>query len=117
MSYRKLILPLSLIAFLVSFSAAQTIVERPAIVGVAHIGLRTDLAAARNFYGHSLGYQEPFTLDIETVNIQQLRDYLASRGVKAPDKLKLGLDGNMSMMIHDPDGHNVVQYWPVFISA
>src|SRR6202035_3875985 len=50
----------------------------------------------------------------ETENIQQLRDYLASRGVKVPDKLKLGLDGNMSMMIPDPDGHNVefVQYMP-----
>jgi lactoylglutathione lyase len=151
MSYRKLI-PAALLALVTSFSVAQTPVKRPAIVGVAHIGLKTDdLAAARNFYGHYLGYQEPFTLDkpsggllltyfkvndhqyievfpelksetedrlshiaFETVNIQQLRDYLASRGVKVPDKLKLGLDGNISMMIPDPDGHNVefVQYMP-----
>jgi lactoylglutathione lyase len=50
----------------------------------------------------------------ETVNIQQLRDYLASNGVKVPEKLKLGLDGNVSMMIPDPDGHNVefVEYVP-----
>ena len=127
-------------------------VQRPAIVGVAHIGLKTnDLAAAREFYGHYLGYQEPFTLDkptgglmltyfkvndhqyievfpelksetedrlshiaFETTNIQQLRDYLASRGVKVPAALKPGLDGNVSMMIKDPDGHNVefVQYMP-----
>ena len=126
--------------------------ERPAIVGVAHIGLKTDnLAAAREFYGHVLGYQEPFTLDkptgglmltyfkvndhqyievfpelksdtedrlshiaFETTNIQQLRDYLASRGVKVPDTLKTGLDGNVSMMLKDPDGHNVefVEYRP-----
>jgi catechol 2,3-dioxygenase-like lactoylglutathione lyase family enzyme len=152
MSYRKLILSASLVALLALASAAQTPVKRPAITGVAHIGLKTDdLAAARNFYGHYLGYQEPFTLDkatgglmltyfkvndhqyievfpelksetedrlshiaFETENIQQLRDYLASRGVKVPDKLKLGLDGNMSMMIPDPDGHNVefVQYLP-----
>jgi len=125
---------------------------RPPIVGVAHIGLKTnDLAAARNFYGHDLGFQEPFTLDkatggllltyfkvndhqyieifpelkddaedrlshiaFETTNIHQLRDYLASRGVKVPDSLKLGLDGNISMMIKDPDGHNVelVEYLP-----
>lgn len=126
--------------------------ERPPIVGVAHIGLKTkDLAASREFYGHYLGFQEPFTLDkpsgglmltyfkvndhqyieifpelksdtedrlshiaLETTNIQQLRDYLASKGVKVPDKLKPGLDGNVSMMLKDPDGHNVefVQYMP-----
>ena len=40
---------------------------RPPIVGVAHIGLQTnDLDAARNFYGHILGYQEPFTVDKPT---------------------------------------------------
>ena len=125
---------------------------RPPIVGVAHIGLKTDnLAAAREFYGHMLGYQEPFTVDkpsggltltyfkvndhqyievfpelksetedrlshiaFETTDIQQLRDYLASRGVKVPDKLHPGLDGNLSMRLQDPDGHNVefVEYRP-----
>jgi catechol 2,3-dioxygenase-like lactoylglutathione lyase family enzyme len=39
-------------------------VARPPIVGISHIGLRTDnLAAARNFYGGVLGFQEPFTVD------------------------------------------------------
>src|SRR5271170_7499360 len=39
-------------------------VKRPDIVGVAHIGLKTnDLAAARNFYGRDLGFAEPFALD------------------------------------------------------
>ena len=44
---------------------AQTApVTRPKILGVAHIGLRTDnLAAARKFYGGVLGFQEPFTLN------------------------------------------------------
>jgi catechol 2,3-dioxygenase-like lactoylglutathione lyase family enzyme len=38
--------------------------KRPPIVGVAHIGLRTDdIAAARKFYGGILGYQEPFSLN------------------------------------------------------
>ena len=132
--------------------SAQSQVERPPIVGVAHIGLKTkDLAASREFYGHYLGFQEPFTIDkpsgglmltyfkvndhqyievfpelksdtedrlshiaLETTNIQQLRDYLASKGVKVPDTLKPGLDGNVSMMLKDPDGHNVefVQYMP-----
>ena len=45
-------------------SPSLTAAERPPIVGVAHIGLKTDhLAAAREFYGHVLGYQEPFSLD------------------------------------------------------
>src|SRR6516225_4596283 len=120
-------------------------VSRPPIVGVAHIGLKTDdLAAARNFYGKSLGYEEPFTLDkpsgglmltyfkvndhqyieifpelksatedrlshiaFETTDIQKLRDYLASRGVKVPDQLKTQLDGNVSFEVSDPDGHTV----------
>jgi lactoylglutathione lyase len=126
--------------------------ERPPIVGVAHIGLKTDdLAAARLFYGHVLGFQEPFTVDkpsgglmltyfkvndhqyieifpelksptedrlshiaFETTNIQQLHDYLAGKGVKVPDTLRPGLDGNLSMMLKDPDGHNVefVEYRP-----
>jgi catechol 2,3-dioxygenase-like lactoylglutathione lyase family enzyme len=128
MAFRRLII---CAAFAVAFAlvlSAQTTVTRPDIVGVAHIGLKTnDLAAARNFYGRDLGFQEPFTLDkatggllltyfkvndhqyievfpelkdesddrlshiaFETTNIAQLRDYLASRGVKVPDSLKPG---------------------------
>jgi catechol 2,3-dioxygenase-like lactoylglutathione lyase family enzyme len=50
----------------------------------------------------------------ETTNIQQLRDYLAAKGVKVPETLKPGLDKNLSMMVKDPEGHNVefVQYMP-----
>jgi catechol 2,3-dioxygenase-like lactoylglutathione lyase family enzyme len=132
--------------------AQNSDVKRPPIIGVAHIGLKTnDLDAARHFYGHDLGFQEPFTLDkasggllltyfkvndhqyievfpelksetedrlshiaFETTDARQLRDYLASRGVKVPETLHLGRDGNLSMMIQDPDGHNVefVQYMP-----
>jgi catechol 2,3-dioxygenase-like lactoylglutathione lyase family enzyme len=126
--------------------------KRPRIVGVAHIGLRTDnLDAARKFYGQQLGYDEAFKLDkpegglmlvyfkvndhqyievfpgwkgpeqlvlshiaFETDDAPQLRDYLASKGVKVPEKLRTGLDGNISFMIKDPDGHDVefVQYMP-----
>ena len=50
----------------------------------------------------------------ETDNIQQLRDYLASKGVKVPAILKAGLDGNVSFMIDEPSGHKVefVEYKP-----
>src|SRR5208282_6094666 len=37
--------------------------SRPQIVGVAHIALKTsDVAAARQFYGHVLGFQEASSL-------------------------------------------------------
>ena len=125
--------------------------ERPPIIGVAHIGLKTsDIHAAENFYGHVLGYRH-FSLDkptgglmlnyykvndhqyieiyptlanqaedrmthfaFETTNIRQLRDYLAAHGVKTPASLKPGLDKNLSMMVKDPEGHDVefVQYMP-----
>ena len=103
-------------------------VTRPAIVGVAHIGLKTnDIAAARKFYTGVLGLPEPFSLNkapedgtgllltyfkvndhqyiemfpeltqpkmdrlshisFETTDAEQLRAYLASRGVKVPGKL------------------------------
>ena len=50
----------------------------------------------------------------ETDDAQRLRDYLASKGVATPATLKPGLDGNLSFMIKDPDGHDVefVQYLP-----
>ena len=128
---------------------------RPKILGVAHIGVRTDdLAAARKFYGDVLGYQEPFTYDrpasqgggllctyfkvndrqyievfpelkdskqdrlshisFETDNIDQLRDYMASKGVKVPEKLEPMGDGNRGFEVHDPDGHLIefIQYMP-----
>lgn len=48
----------------------------------------------------------------ETTDIHALRGYLAANGVKVPAQLKPGLDGNVSMMIKDPEGHNIefVQY-------
>jgi len=123
-------------------------VTRPKIVGVSHIGLRTDdLEAARRFYGGVLGFQEPFSYDrsasegdgllltyfkvndhqfievfpelkdpkqdrlshisFETSDAEQLRAYLASRGVKVPGKLEPMLDGNRGFDVTDPDGHTV----------
>ena len=128
-------------------------VDRPPIVGVAHIGLNTDdMAAARKFYTGILGFQEPFSLDkpdgsglmltyfkvndhqyievfpdlkdpgqsrlnhicFETMNVEQLRAYLASKGVTVPDKVSTGLYGNLSFEIRDPEEHLVefVQYMP-----
>ena len=125
---------------------------RPPIVGVSHIGLRTDnLAAAREFYTGVLGLSEAFSLDdppgkmlltyfkvddhqfievfpelkeptedrlshiaFETTDAEQLRAYLASRGVDAPAKLEPMLDGNRGFDVKDPDGHTIefVQLMP-----
>jgi len=50
----------------------------------------------------------------ETTNLEQLRAYLAANGVKVPDAVQKGRDGNINFMITDPDGHHVefVQYMP-----
>jgi lactoylglutathione lyase len=139
-------------ALLAVVGSSKPVTHRPPIIGIAHIGLKTDnLAAAREFYGHTLGFQEPFTVDkptgglmltyfkvndhqyievfpeltsptedklshiaFETTDAHALRDYLAAHAVKVPDTLKPGLDGNLSFMVKDPDGHSVefVEYLP-----
>src|SRR5262245_43060476 len=48
----------------------------------------------------------------ETADLESLRVYLLSKGVKAPEKVNQGRDGNLNFTIADPDGHRVefVQY-------
>jgi lactoylglutathione lyase len=149
-------------ALLTLAAAGKPAAHRPPIIGIAHIGIKTDdLAAAREFYGHVLGFQEPFTVEIdrastsdmggppgsvvmsffkvndhqyiellpglaspredrlshiafETTDVRALRDYLAERGVPVPERLEPGRAGNLSLMVKDPDGHNVefVEYLP-----
>jgi lactoylglutathione lyase len=132
-------------ALLAAVGAGKPVTHRPPIIGIAHFALKTDnLAAAREFYGHTLGFQEPFTVDkptgglmltyfkvndhqyievfpeltsptedrlshiaFETTDARALRDYLAAHAVTVPDTLKPGLDGNLSFMVKDPDGHAV----------
>jgi lactoylglutathione lyase len=140
------------VTFGVALAAGAAGQQRPPILGVAHIALKTgDLAAARDFYGKYLGYEEAFTLSkpdgalemtffkvndrqyigllpelksetedrlshiaFETTNVQQMSDYLASRGVKVAVGVHKGHDGNLSISIKDADGHLVefVQYMP-----
>jgi len=120
-------------------------VERPPIIGVAHVALRTnDLAAARNFYGKDLGFADTcndakaacfkvndhqyvdvypeltgdedrlIEVAFETTDVKQLRDYMASHGVKVPDSLSRDRNGDLSFQFTDPDGHLVefLQYTP-----
>jgi catechol 2,3-dioxygenase-like lactoylglutathione lyase family enzyme len=50
----------------------------------------------------------------ETTNAEQLRQYLASKGIEVPDKLASMRDGNHGFEFRDPDGHLVefVQFMP-----
>jgi lactoylglutathione lyase len=46
-------------------AAGKPATHRPPIIGIAHIALKTDnLSAAREFYGHTLGFQEPFSVRV-----------------------------------------------------
>jgi catechol 2,3-dioxygenase-like lactoylglutathione lyase family enzyme len=95
------------------------------------------MAAAREFYGHQIGYESfgdsertyfkvndrqyiEVSPDLkteeqdrlshiafETENARQLRDYLAARGVKVPGTLAPGADGNLGFTIAAPSGHLV----------
>lgn len=50
----------------------------------------------------------------ETTAIRQLREYLASKGVKVPAAVKQGRDHNLNFMVDDPEGRKIefVQYMP-----
>ena len=51
---------------------------------------------------------------LETDNAAQLRAYLASKGIKVPDRVTRNRTGDSSFTVTDPDGHLVefVQYEP-----
>lgn len=50
----------------------------------------------------------------ETTDLEAMRLYLKSKGVQTPDNINQGRDGNINMIVTDPDGHKVefVQYRP-----
>lgn len=51
---------------------------------------------------------------IQTDDAEAMRAYLASRGVRVPDRVPKGRIGNLNFMIDDPEGHKIeiVQYPP-----
>jgi catechol 2,3-dioxygenase-like lactoylglutathione lyase family enzyme len=55
-----------------------------------------------------------YHIAIYTDSAEQMRDYLASKGVDAPEKVSKGKTGNKNYFIKDPDGHTVeiVEYQP-----
>jgi len=54
-------------------AAARPQTHRPPIIGIAHIALKTDnLSAAREFYTHTLGFQEPFSVKVAQTSVADL---------------------------------------------
>ena len=53
-------------------------------------------------------------IGFETKDARKLRAYLAAKGVAAPAKVAKDLDGNLSFVVKDPEGHAVefVEYRP-----
>ena len=53
-------------------------------------------------------------ISVEVDDAEAMRRYLASKGIKVPDKVPLGRIKNLNFTIKDPDGHGVefVQYMP-----
>ena len=53
--------------------AGKPAAHRPPVIGIAHIGLRTsNLSAAREFYTHTLGFQEPFSVKVAQTSVPDL---------------------------------------------
>ena len=53
-------------------------------------------------------------LGLYTDDVEQMRRYLASRGVKVPEEVRKNRIGNLKISVVDPDGHTaeIVQYMP-----
>ena len=68
------VIGLSLLAALFGVvGTGKPVAHRPPIIGIAHIALKTDnLAAAREFYGHTLGFQEPFSVRVAKTSVADL---------------------------------------------
>ncbi|HZN10708.1 MAG TPA: VOC family protein [Blastocatellia bacterium] len=51
-------------------------------------------------------------IGLETTDLEAMRAFLRSKGVAVPDSAGPGRDGNLRMMVTDPDGHGVefIQY-------
>ena len=60
------------------------------------------------------GSDRLYHVAFETDDAMGMRDYLAARGVRVPEKVGKGRIGNLNYFIRDPDGHivEIVQYMP-----
>jgi lactoylglutathione lyase len=135
----------SLCAAVIALSLiAQSPVDRPRLLGIAHLAVFiSNPAAARAFYQDLLGFEESFAVPatqssparafvkindrqwielidaptagegqldhvaLYTADAGRMRQYLAARGVQVPEAVAIGLTGDRSFTVTDPDGHRV----------
>jgi len=129
--------PLLLVALAGSVAAAGAAPARPRIVGLSHVAFRvSDVARARSFYQHLLGYPtvpspqglrvgvndrqyvelrgglQPGEdrldhLALQTDAVEAMRLYLASRGIEVPAAVGRDESGNRAFTVRDPEGRVV----------
>lgn len=128
------------VAILAGAATGQEI-ARPKITGVPHIAFYAhDLDKSSQYYREFLGFEQPYErvfkindrqfvelypepaprtdrlhrVSIETENAEQMRKYLASRGVAVPDRTSSDQFGNRVFDFKDPEGHTVrvLEYTP-----
>jgi catechol 2,3-dioxygenase-like lactoylglutathione lyase family enzyme len=73
-----------------------------------------DLQCIELFPEKEPGTDRLYQVALITDNAEGMRSYLASRGVKVPEKVNKGRIGNYNFNVRDPDGHvvEIVQYEP-----
>jgi lactoylglutathione lyase len=78
-----------------------------------------DLQSIELFPERAANSDRLYHVALETDDAAGMRDYLAARGVKVPDKAGKGKIGNLNYFINDPGGHivEIVQYLPDSWSA
>src|SRR5262245_18061183 len=98
---------------LLGFDESFTLPKPDGSVQIAFIKIN-DRQWIELFNTSSAGEGQLNHVGLYTDNAERMRDYLASQGVKVPDKVSKGRTGNKNFMITDPDGHNVeiVEYEP-----
>ena len=128
---------LFLLAAAIAVANAQSTSQRPGITGISHVAFyASSPQAARAFYADLLGLATHMkrpnlylvgaeqSIEIEqlppghgpdlishvafaTTDAEALRSYLASHGVKVPDKISAGANGANWFAMTDPDGHPI----------
>ena len=138
----RLLIP-SAVLLLAASLTGQAPVQRPKILGIAHLAVFvSDLTAARGFYRDFLGFEETVTVKkadredvvvmtingrqtielinrpnkgegqldhvaLQTDDVARMREYLASKGVRAASDIEGGPSGEKRFFVTDPDGHTV----------
>jgi len=95
------------------FDEPYTLYNKDGTVRLTWIKIN-DIQSIELFPEKAPGLDRLLSIAILVDDAEAMRRYLASKGVKVPDKTSLGGSKNVSFTFKDPNGHNVnvVQYLP-----